>query len=54
MKDQQRTHIFEQDITDRRMVSTPKLNQMKAQDRPTINRSMSTSEIFEQDIQVSL
>ncbi len=52
MKDQQKTQIFEQDITDRRMVSAPKLNRMKAQERPNNNRSMSRVEIFEQDIQV--
>ncbi|MDP6611870.1 MAG: hypothetical protein QF823_06180 [Candidatus Marinimicrobia bacterium] len=52
MKNQQRTQIFEQDLTDRKMVSSPKLNQIKAQRRSTNNRSMSTSEIFEQDIQV--
>ncbi len=52
MKEQQKTHVFEQDITDRRMVSNPKLNPMKAQERTVINRSMGTSEIFEQDIQV--
>jgi len=52
MKDQQKTQIFEQDITDRRMVSAPKLDQMKDRERPTNNRSKGATEFFEQDIQV--
>lgn len=52
MKTQNRIQPFEQDITDRRMVSTPKAPRIKAQGRLSRNRTMSTTEIFEQDMQV--
>ncbi|MBC8345679.1 MAG: hypothetical protein ISR82_06635 [Candidatus Marinimicrobia bacterium] len=54
MQNKQKTKDFEQDITDKRMVSIPKMKKAVDEEKQVKYQSMCTMSVFEQDIQVRL
>ncbi|MDP6754668.1 MAG: hypothetical protein QF769_00955 [Candidatus Marinimicrobia bacterium] len=54
MQEKDKSREFEQDITDKRMVSIPQNNKINDDEQQTKYQSICPTTIFEQDIQVRL